>query len=390
MKVVKLRHISSQIDYGLTTSATSQNTGNKFLRISDIHNGIVSWDNVPFCKCSISDVKKYELHWGDILFARTGSVGNSYMIQKPPKGSVFASYLIRIRPNQNLVFPPYLSYFFQTADYWNQIKKSSAGAINLGLNSTKLKELELPLPPLSEQERVASILEKADRLRHLRRFALEMSESYLHSVFIEMFGDPVCNPMGWDFITLGNYLDFITSGSRGWAKYYSKKGARFIRSLDVRMNHISDNEAVYVTPPVSAESKRTLVQDGDVLLTITGSRIGRVSSVPNNIGEAYVSQHVAIIRIKENLEPEFLAHFLSHPHGGQYQILKSQYGQTKPGLNLDQIKAFQILYPPNQERIKFIKVVNSYSQLVNQLKEAERQAEHLFQSLLHKAFRGEL
>jgi type I restriction enzyme, S subunit len=110
MESVNLETISTKIDYGLTESATEQDTGNKFLRITDIRQGTINWDEVPFCECSESDAKKYELQEGDIVFARTGSVGNTGLIKNDtPKGSVFASYLIRIRPNKEVVHPEYLS-----------------------------------------------------------------------------------------------------------------------------------------------------------------------------------------------------------------------------------------------------------------------------------------
>jgi len=177
------------MDYGLTASATESDTGNKFLRITDIREGRINWKDVPYCQCSQKDEKKYELWEGDIVFARTGSVGNSCLIQEVPEGAVFASYLIRIRPNGEIVDPAFLSYFFRTQDYWQQIMGAAVGAIHLGLNATKLKQLRVPLLPLPEQKRIAAILAKADRLRRLRCTARTLSDTYLQSVFLEMFGD---------------------------------------------------------------------------------------------------------------------------------------------------------------------------------------------------------
>ena len=250
--------------------------------------------------------------------------------------------------------------------------------------------IELSLPSLPEQQRIASILSRADRLRRLRRYALEMSESYLQAVFLEMFGDPATNPLGWEMHRLGKHIKFLTSGPRGWADYYSDSGVRFIRSLDVQMNRISEENPIYVRPPVNAEASRTRVRPDDVLLTITGSRIGRVAPVSDTIGEAYVSQHVAIIRMDATLRPDFVSMFLSHPRGGQEQIARFQYGQTKPGLNLEQIRAFEIQLPPQREQERYSQASVQYDRLRVQQREALRQAEHLFQTLLYGAFRGEV
>jgi type I restriction enzyme S subunit len=163
---------------------------------------------------------------------------------------------------------------------------------------------------------------------------------------------------------------------------------RFIRSLDVRMNSISDADAVFVKAPTGAEADRTRVAHGDVLLTITGSRIGRVAAVPERLKGSFISQHVAILRLKEGLLPEFLSMFLSLDTGGQRQIERLQYGQTKPGLNLDQIREMRVPVPQLCHQQEFLALVERVEHLRAVQREALRQAEHLFASLLNRAFSG--
>lgn len=149
--IVSLDEVSEQVDYGITASATDENTGHQFLRITDIQNNKVDWKSVPFCKASAKEIQKGLLRQGDIVFARTGATtGKSYLINRPPLNSVFASYLIRVRPNKN-VNSTFLYEFFQTDDYWRQIEQKSVGAGQPGVNSSKLKELKLPLPILENQ-----------------------------------------------------------------------------------------------------------------------------------------------------------------------------------------------------------------------------------------------
>lgn len=105
-------------------------------------------------------------------------------------------------------------------------------------------------------------------------------------------------------------------------------------------------DAVFVKPPNGAEADRTRVKPGDLLLTITGSRIGRVAPVSERLNGAFISQHVAILRLKAGLLPEFLSMFLSLDAGGQREIARVHYGQTKPGLNLDQIRELRAPVPP--------------------------------------------
>jgi len=170
-KRTDLESITEQIDYGHTASACERQIGPKFLRITDIQNGHVDWNTVPYCAATAQEVDKYRLRAGDIVFARTGATtGKSFLIEHCPKDAVFASYLIRIRPKA-LVDPRYLAYFFDTPDYWTQIKRHTKGAGQPGVNASNLKSLSVRLPSLSEQKRIADILDKADAIRRKRHDA---------------------------------------------------------------------------------------------------------------------------------------------------------------------------------------------------------------------------
>ena len=147
----RLGNLCAAIQYGLSNSAESMGS-HKFLRITDIQNGIVNWDTVPFARPSDPDT--YLLKSGDIVFARTGAtVGKSFLITETPYPSVYASYLIRIRLLGNLP-SEYIYQFFDSACYWSQITDKSVGVGQPNCNGTSLKELLIPLPPINEQLRI--------------------------------------------------------------------------------------------------------------------------------------------------------------------------------------------------------------------------------------------
>jgi type I restriction enzyme S subunit len=331
---------------------------------------------------------------GDVLFAKITPCmenGKCAIAAGLVNGIGFGSTEFHILRAGDQVLPEWVYYFLrQEHTRTRAARRMTGSAGQRRVPAAFLEETCIPLPPVEEQRHMAALLAKADRIRRLRRTAAELAGSYLESAFLEVFGDPTTNPMGWEVHKLGEHLTFVTSGGRGWAKYYSASGDRFIRSLDVQMNRIADGNAVYVTPPDNAEAQRTRVQAGDVLLTITGSRIGRVSPVPASVGTAYVSQHVAILRLDREVRPEFVSMFMSLDQGGQRQIARLQYGQTKPGLGFDQIHSFKVPVPSLDHQDEFAFIVREFERLRSQQREAERQAEQLFQSLLHRAFRGEL
>jgi type I restriction enzyme S subunit len=216
-------------------------------------------------------------------------------------------------------------------------------------------------------------------------------DSFAQFLFFDLFGDLAINPKGVNMEPLDNHLLFVTSGGRGWAKFYAPTGSMFIRSLDVQMNHIGGNGIAFVAAPDNAEARRTRVQAGDVLLTITGSRIGRVAPVPEDLEGSFISQHVAILRVdSKRIEPSFLSFFLSFEAGGQRQIAKAQYGQTKPGLNFEQIRRFQVPVPPISLQREFARQVAAVEALKRAQSASLTELDALFATLQHHAFKGEL
>jgi type I restriction enzyme S subunit len=189
---------------------------------------------------------------------------------------------------------------------------------------------------------------------------------------------------------LADFLDFITTGGRNWSKYYSIEGSRFIRSLDVQMNSISQEDPVYVSAPENAEARRTRTRKGDVLLTVTGSRIGRVAELPEALTGSYVSQHVAILRPSQaKLRSKFLSFFLSSREG-QRQIQKWQYGQTKPGLNFEQIEGFLIPEISVDQQVHFEELVERFEASLTVQRNHSVRLTSLFSSLQSRAFSGQL
>jgi type I restriction enzyme S subunit len=164
-------------------------------------------------------------------------------------------------------------------------------------------------------------------------------------------------PEGWTAVSTKDLLKYVTSGSRGWARHYSADGALFLRisNLDHDTISIDLSEKKYVKPPRSSEGTRTRVRVGDLLISITAD-VGMVGLVQQDIGEAYINQHIALARPVEGINRGYLAWFIASTEG-QTQLRALQRGATKVGLGLDDIKAVSVPFPPlNEQRRIVVKI----------------------------------
>ncbi len=154
----RLGSISKQIHYGYTHSATSKGNA-RFLRITDIKDGHVYWENVPYVNIEQKELMKYRLQINDIVIARSGSVGKAYIAKDLDETSVFASYLIRVV----LILPrlsSYLEAYFDSPFYWEQIAEATQGTGQQNVNAKNLSNLLVPISPLAEQSRIVAKLDE--------------------------------------------------------------------------------------------------------------------------------------------------------------------------------------------------------------------------------------
>lgn len=201
-------------------------------------------------------------------------------------------------------------------------------------------------------------------------------------------------PEGWVWASVAQLSEFITSGSRGWADYYSDTGATFIRSQNINKDWLDLSDIAFVNPPLGSEGARTRVQKDDVLLTITGANVGKAARVETELDEAYVSQHVALIRPVNASLAEVLHLCLTADAGGRGQLNKDAYGAGKPGLNLQQVAAVSVPLAGASEFRALIEAVAVQFAATNAqeaaIAKALKQSTAQRQNILRAAFSGQL
>jgi len=297
---------------------------------------------------------------------------------------------------ENRLLPTYLGWMCRTASFVEECKRASEGTTNrVRLQEDKFLACEIPLPPLAEQRRVVARIEELaaqiHEARSLRRQAAEEAEALFEaSVGKRFFTLPKTSTQRLE--TLTSKIGSGSTPSGGRAAYQSS-GIPFIRSLNIRMRRFQWDDIAFISDETHKSMAGTRVRPRDVLLNITGASIGRVACAPDDIDEANVNQHVAIIRPKQDLEARYLMYWLSQP-GVQEFINDEQKGATRQGFTKAQIQAFEIPVPPLAEQRRIVAELDALQAEVDALKELQRQTGEelgaLLPAVLDRAFRGEL
>ncbi|MCX5914226.1 MAG: restriction endonuclease subunit S [Deltaproteobacteria bacterium] len=404
----------------------------------------------------ISDKKAKELirhnfKPGDVVVTKLGDpLGKACIVPEGFGPGIVVADIVRIRLNHTFCSIPYLVYAINSqaviGQFFQHIKGTTRPRVNLGV----IRSLMIPLAPLSEQKRIVAkveeLLRRVNSVRErlarvqtiLKRFRqsvlsaacsgrltaewrekqekitpveltikeiLELREkesshynpssrNYRRPQDVDL-GDLPDLPENWKYVSAGSLFTFVTSGSRGWAKYYSPSGPIFIRIGNLDHDSISlDLRGIRcVDPPTGKEQRRTRVQLGDILISITAD-VGMTALVQHEIGEAYINQHIAIARPVTGLFRPYLAWYLVARDGGQAQFQKLQRGATKVGLGLDDIKSVPVAFAPLEEQYEIVRRLEALFTMADtiekRLASASHRTEKIQQSILGKAFRGEL
>ncbi|MGB9760307.1 MAG: restriction endonuclease subunit S, partial [Thermoproteota archaeon] len=176
-EVAKLSSIAEDIYYGITAKTVKNKQSLRMLRTTDIKNYNVDWNALPFCEVTEKrqDIQRFLLRQGDLIIARAGTTGVSVLVDKDFDDIIFGSYLIKVRLSKK-VHPKFMHYFCQSHLYWNHVTSSQAGSTLKNINLPILKSLNVPLPPLLEQQKIAEILSTVDKRLEVERKRKEKLE----------------------------------------------------------------------------------------------------------------------------------------------------------------------------------------------------------------------
>lgn len=395
-KPTRLSSITEVITKGTTPTTLGYDfaeIGVPFLRVQNIDGGRVNYerDTLFLDGRTHEALSRSQIQPGDVLVSIAGTIGRAGVVpdNAPPLNCNQAVAIVR--PTQE-VFRPFLRLWIESSNAQKQMRSSTVTGTISNLSLTQLGNLEIPLPPLAEQRRIAEVLDRAEALRAKRRAALAQLNSLTQSLFLDLFGDPIANQKDWTVRRLGLLTSKIGSGStpRGGDAAYKASGISLIRSLNVRDGEFTFKNLAHIDDEQASKLSNVIVSEHDVLLNITGASVARVCRAPASALPARVNQHVSIIRPTNSLLAHYLEQVLLNASTRRKLLRIAEAGATRQAITKAQIEELEIPVPPLPLQREFARRVAA----VEKLKTAQRaslvELDALFATLQHRAFRGEL
>jgi type I restriction enzyme S subunit len=365
---------SDYVEKGVPVLQGLNITGNKF-----------SLKELRFVKKQkAQELKRSLVRVGDLLVVKIGSIGYAAIIDNLGnfESALIPANLLKASFDKNKINNQYILHYL-TSDFGFQNLNDLAGrTAQPAISLKKFKELQIPVPPISEQNRIAEILDTIDdaiqKTEALISKLKAMKQGLMHDLLTRgldengRLRDPKAHqeqfkesplgriPKDWKVCSLESLITHITSGSRGWASYYSKEGAVFLRIGNLTREHINldFNDIVYVKPPKGGEGARTAVCEGDILISITAD-LGIIGVASPSIGETYVNQHIALVRIdKRKANPRWIGYFLSSFMGQKQFYILNDPG-AKAGLNLPTVGLLRVALASAAEQNEIVSFIDA-------------------------------
>jgi type I restriction enzyme S subunit len=324
---------------------------------------------------------------GDFLLTNSMSFGRPYIVQTT--GCIHDGWLA-LSPREENVSRDFFYYLLGSDFVFAEFERKAAGVTVKNLNIDLVKSVEVPLPPLPEQQRIADVLDRAEALRAKRRAALAQLDTLSQAIFLDMFGDTAANPKGWPIRELQDVVKrgtIVTYGIVQAGDEYPG-GVPYIRTGDIVAGEIVEDGLRRTDPEIAAKYERSRVDAGDIVMSIRAT-VGTTALVPESIAGANLTQGTGRIAPGEDTVPLFLLNAL-RATGTQHWIARQIKGATFREITLTRLRELPLPLPPLPLQHMFARRVAAVEQLKASHRASLAQLDGLFASLQHRAFRGEL
>ena len=382
---------------GTHDSPKAQDTGVPLVTSKNLVNGEIDFTTCSYISNDDHDAisKRSKVDRGDILYAMIGTIGNPVIVDADFEFSIKNVALFKF-PDKS-ISNRYIYHYLNSSIADQQFSMNSRGGTQKFVSLGNIRSLEIPLPPLAEQQRIASILDKADAIRRKRQQAIKLADDFLRAVFLDMFGDPVTNPKGWEVKSLSFGITSITSGWSAKGESFScqndELGVLKISSVTTGTFKPEENKLVHAE---DIPDGKTLIfpRRGDLLFSRANTRelVAASCIVPEDHDNVFLPDKLWNIKTDQNFYlPEFLNYLLWQPRFKD-KLTSQATGTSGAMLNISKAKfeSTEAIYPPVLVQKKFRSVYSKFQSSIKKMSDSLQVSEDSFSSLSQKAFRGEL
>lgn len=293
------------------------------------------------------------------------------------------------------IFPQFLRWVLVGDAFHSKFMQtvSGVGGSLLRARPSEVAKIQIPLPPLAEQKRIAAILDVADELRAKRREAISQLDAFLQSTFIEMFGDPVSNPFGWDRLAFG---EIIASGPQNGIYKPSKlygSGTKILRIDSFYNGQEVVLDSLKRVEVSEQEISSYSLSESDIVINRVNSRshLGKCALIPAMEEPILFESNMMRLHLdNKQVLPRFMVRFLQTQYVKNQILSACKDAVNQSSINQTDVKNFQVLVPPLELQDSFSTIVESVEQQKAKMRTHLAELDALFASLQHRAFNGEL
>jgi len=397
MKMASIEDACVVVTDGTHYTPPDVGEGVPFLTVKDI-----SDQGLDFTGCSYITLDEYikadlgnsSPKVGDVLFSKDGTVGKVHVVSNNREFAVLSSIAI-LRPRLEVLDSQYFGHILRSPLTLDQAIRRKTGSAIRRIILKDLKQVQIPLPPLEEQRRIAAILDKADAVRRKRQSAIALTEELLRSAFLEMFGDPITNPKGWSVVDLKSQIAELRYGTSVKCNDVKEDGdLPILRIPNIVGEQISWNDLKYAELEAK-EVTKLLLKPGDLLFVRTNGNpeyIGRCALFEEGYSDTLYASYLIRARLKPNaqLYPAFIRDTISFPTYRSHLVREARTTAGNYNINTEGLGRLHLIKPPLKEQEIYIQFGQELNAQVEKQKRQLKETNTLFNSLLQSAFRGEL
>lgn len=386
---MKLLEILEVLRNGIVVKQNFENRGYPVTRIATISDGVIDGEKVGYADISEIQVKKYRLQFGDILFSHINSVdhiGKTAIYKGKPEILIHGMNLLLLRAKKDVISPDFLHFYLRSKAVRALWKIRAKRAVNqASLNQTNISQLDVPVPNRKIQDKVVSILLKAEKIKQKREQANLITNKILQTVFLQMFGDSSHSHKKWKITTIGEISHVVRGSSprpKGDPTYYGGKIHRLMIADITRDGSPVYPKIDFLTEEGAAKSRP--VKKGTVVIAVSGNvGLAAIVGVDCCIHDGFVG----LLNLRDDVNPIFLREYLESIR--LINLAKSA-GAIWKNLTTSEIKEIEVPLPPLSLQNRFSFLAEKLADLKRKQKDSATESNELMNSLMSKAFKGEL